>query len=381
MECPNCPEINLGEWSEILMAQLGGRRYPLGATFEITERCNLDCVHCFIHQSKGCKRGRNSEMSLDEIKRILDQMAEAGVINLLLTGGEVFVRPDFLKIYQHAKQLGMLVMVFTNGTLITEEIADFFAEWPPYFIEISSYGHTQETYESITQVPGSFSHYRNGIDLLLDRGLSLGLKTVVMTVNRHELDQMRAFAESLGVRFRFDGMIWPKLDGDKGPVKYRLSPKEIVDLDFVDLQRWDNFVRMHKEKDSQYSRSEYVYSCGAGYYGFHVDASGNLSMCMMSRQPSYDLRMGNLEKGWNYLKNVREKKRVLPTPCRTCTAGMMCNQCPGWSQIVHGDDETLVDFICETAHLRLQYFSLLENHLNEKEIIHGEKESLQSTGS
>ena len=362
MECPNCPEINLGEWSETLMAQLGGRRYPLGATFEVTERCNLDCVHCFIHQSNGCKRGNDSEMSLDEIKRILDQMAEAGVINLLLTGGEVFVRSDFLKIYQHAKQLGMLVMVFTNGTLITEEIADFFADWPPYFIEISCYGHTKETYESVTQVPGSFSRYRHAIQLLMDRSLPLGLKTIVMTINREELYQMRAYAESLGVRFRFDGMIWPKLDGDKEPVKYRLSPEEIVDLDFLDLQRWDNFVRMHKEKDSLYSRSEYVYSCGAGYYGFHVDASGKMSMCMMARHPSYDLRMENLEEGWKYLKNVREKKRVLDTPCRICVAGMICNQCPGWSQMVYGDEETPVEFICEMSHIRLQHLLSAENN-------------------
>jgi radical SAM protein with 4Fe4S-binding SPASM domain len=289
-------------------------------------------------------------------------MAEEGVINLLLTGGEVFVRPDFLKIYQHAKQLGMLVMVFTNGTLITEEIADFFAEWPPYFIEITSYGHTQGTYESITQVPDSFLHYRHGIDLLLDRGLSLGLKTVVMTINRHELDQMRAFAESLDVPFRYDGMIWPRLDGEQKPIKYRLSPAEVIALDQEDLQRRTNFDKMHSEKRTQFPRSEMVYSCGAGYYGFHVDASGMMSMCMMARKPAYDLRQGNLEEGWRFLKSVRETKRVLDTPCRTCTAGVLCPMCPGWSQIVHGDDETPVESVCEVGQLRLQYISSIQKH-------------------
>ena len=362
MECPNCPEINLGEWSEILMAQLGGRRYPLGATFEVTERCNLDCVHCFIHQSKGSKRGRNPEMSLDEIKRILDQMAEAGVINLLLTGGEVFVRPDFLKIYQHAKQLGMLVMVFTNGTLITEEIADFFGEWPPYFIEISCYGHTKETYESVTQVPGSFSRYRHAIQLLMDRSLPLGLKTIVMTINREELYQMRAFADSLGVPFRYDGMIWPGLGGDTGPIDYRLSPAEVIALDLDDLERRTNFIIMQTENEDQYLRNEMVYSCGAGYYGFHVDASGLMSMCMMARQPAFDLRQGNVDEGWEFLRSVREKKRTLDTICRTCTAGVLCTQCPGWSQIVHGDDETPVDYICEMGQLRLERISSLQSH-------------------
>lgn len=362
MECPTCPEISLGEWGQTLMAQLGGRRYPLSATFEVTERCNLDCVHCFINQPAGCRRGNCDEMNLDEIKRIFDQMVEAGIINLLLTGGEVFLRPDFLEIYRYAKQLGMLVMIFTNGTLIKERVADFLAEWPPYFIEFSTYGHTRETYERVTQVPGSFARYRGAIQLLLDRGVSLGLKTIVMTINRDELDQMRAFAESLGVPFRYDGMIWPRLDGGNEPIQYRLSPEEVVALDREDLQRRENFVKMHAERKSQYLRSEMVYSCGAGYYGFHVNASGQMSMCMMARQPAYDLRQGNLEKGWDFLKTVHEKKRVLDTPCRTCTAGVLCTQCPGWSQIVHRDDETPVDYVCEMGHLRLEFIKSLKNH-------------------
>jgi len=353
MECPTCPDISLGEWGETLMAQLGGRRFPLSATLEVTERCNLDCVHCFINQPASCKRGDCDELSLGEIKRILNQMAEAGVINLLLTGGEVFIRPDFLDIYKVAKQLGMLVMVFTNGTMINERIADFLADWPPYFIEISTYGHTQGTYERVTQVPGSFARYRHAIQLLLDRGVSTGLKTVVMTVNRDELDQMRSFAEERDVPFRYDGMIWPRLDGDQVPLNYRLSPQEVVALDREDLHRRTNFVKMHKEEKALYPRSELVYTCGAGYYGFHVDASGQMSMCMMARQPAYDLKQGSLEEGWEFLKTVREKKRVLDTPCRTCTAGVLCTQCPGWSQIVHGDDETPVDYVCEMGHLRL----------------------------
>ena len=361
MECPTCPDTSFGEWGETLIAQLGGRRYPLTVTFEVTERCNLDCVHCFINQPASCRQCNCDELSLDEIKRIFDQMAAAGVLNLLLTGGEVFIRPDFLDIYRYAKQLGMLVMVFTNGTLINEGIADFLAEWPPYFIEISTYGHTRKTYEYITQVPGSFDRYRRGIQLLHDRGLNLGLKTIVMTVNRDELDQMRTFAEELDIPFRYDGMIWPRMDGDQAPLKYRLSAAEVVALDREDLLRRENFVKMHSDQKSLYPRSEMVYSCGAGYYGFHLDASGQMSMCMMARQPAFDLRQGNLEQGWDFLRTIRERKRIMDTPCRTCKAGVLCTQCPGWSQIVHGDDETPVEFVCEMGHLRLDYILSIQD--------------------
>jgi MoaA/NifB/PqqE/SkfB family radical SAM enzyme len=123
-----CVDVSLTEWGSLLKTQLGGRRCPLGATFELTQRCNLNCVHCYINGSGGLGSGNNQELSLDEINRILDQMAGAGVVNLLLTGGEVFLRLDFLDIYRYAKGLGMLVMVFTNSTLLTEQAADFLAE-------------------------------------------------------------------------------------------------------------------------------------------------------------------------------------------------------------------------------------------------------------
>ena len=214
------------------------------------------------------------------------------------------------------------------------------------------------TLEKPTQVPGYFDLYRRGIQLMLERGLSLGLKTIVMTVNQEELVQMRLFAEGLDVPFRYDGMIWPRMDGSQEPIRYRLSPSEVVALDCEDLQRRTNFVKMHIEEKSLLPRSEMIYSCGAGYYGFHVNASGH----MMARHPAYDLRQGNLKEGWDFLKAVREKKRTLVTHCRTCTAGVLCTQCPGWSQIVHGDDETPVDYVCEMGHLRLNYISSFQNH-------------------
>ena len=360
MECLSCPDMTLADWGQNLMAKLGGRRFPLSASFEVTERCNLDCVHCFINHKGGCPWQKSGELSLIEIKTILDQMAEAGVINLLLTGGEVFIRPDFVEIYRYAKRLGMLVMVFTNGTMINERIADHLADLPPYFIEVSTYGHTRETYEHLTRVPGSFDRYRRGIELMIDRGLSLGLKTVLMTINRNEISQMKSFAESLDVPFRYDGMIWPRLDGGLQPLKVRLSPEEVVNLDMEDHHRWTNFIQMHREKKDLYPRREMVYSCGAGYYGFHVSASGQMSMCMMARQPAYDLRGGNLKEGWDFLEAVRNKKRILDTPCQTCKAAMLCTQCPGWSQMVHGDDETPVEYVCEIGHLRLQYTSSIQ---------------------
>ncbi len=106
---------------------------------------------------------------------------------LLFTGGEIFARKDFLDIYTHAKKRGLLITLFTNGTQITPAIADYLADWRPFAIEITLYGRTRETYERLTRVPGSFDRCMRGIRLLKERGLPLKLKTVAVTINRHEM--------------------------------------------------------------------------------------------------------------------------------------------------------------------------------------------------
>jgi radical SAM protein with 4Fe4S-binding SPASM domain len=361
MDCMVNPEISLNEWGKELVDRLGGRRYPLSATFELTERCNFNCVHCFINQPANSREVRERELSLSEIKGILNQMASEGVISLLLSGGEPLLRPDFLDIYMHAKRLGMLVTIFTNGTLLTSRILDVFSEYPPQLIEITLYGSTKKTFERITRLPKSFEAAIRGVEMVLKHGLPLNLKTMVLKVNRHELGEMKDIAEKLGVQFRSDKILWPRLDGQKGPEKFRLSPQEVIELEKQDLEVQNEW----QEQDGLFSdtvrrlRSDKVWICGGGFHSFHVNAYGRMSICQMTRQPAYDLRQGNLRDGWAFLDMIREEKRTIETPCRTCSVGVMCTQCPGWSQLVYGDHETPVDYICEIGRLRANYLSNL----------------------
>ena len=163
---------------------------------------------------------------------------------------------------------------------------------------------------------------------------------------------MMAFAEQLGVPFRYDAMLWPRSDGGHQPWTYRLSPEEIVSLDRDDPERREKWQGLDANLSAGLSRSEAVYHCGAGYQAFHVDAAGRMTLCMMARRLSYDLLQGSFAEGWKFLGTLREEKRHLDTPCRTCTAGIVCTQCPGWSQMVHGDNETPVDWVCKVGRLR-----------------------------
>lgn len=331
MACPDCIQHQIGSAELInhLAAQPGD--FPIAGSLELTLRCNVRCRHCYILYP-GATTG---EMSTDEVKAILDKLAEQGVLFLLLTGGEILARCDFREIYLHAKQLGFLLTLFTNATLIDEDMANFLAEWPPRRIEVTIYGHTEQTYEKVTGVHGSFARFRRGVELLLERNLPLALKTVVMRTNRHEFEQIQAWAQGLGVPFRFDAVINPQLDGGTSVLKERLDPEDVVRLDGLsDAHRAQYQTLM--DKAQKRPRSEKAFSCGAGIKTFHVDPRGHMHPCMMWRATPYDFKAGTLD-GWRtHVEALRNTAIPAESGCRNCAHHLGCNNCAATSALENG---------------------------------------------
>ena len=256
------------DWSLGIHRLSVGNRIPISGTIEVTQRCNHQCAHCYVNLPINDKEVRSRELTYEEHCRILDEITAAGCLWVCFTGGEIFVRKDFLDIYAYAKKKGLLPTLFTNGTLITAEIADFLVKWRPFNIEITLYGHTQKTYEKVTGVPGSYNRCLEGIHLLLVRGLPLELKAMAVTLNRHEIWDMKRFVEDdLGMEFKFDAMINPRCDCSRSPLEVRLSPAETVELDLKDPKRVEEWKRISEEFGGNYhSRkdSDRIWQCGGG---------------------------------------------------------------------------------------------------------------------
>lgn len=351
MDCPHIPIIPYHIFSERIHAKVTSERIPVAGGIDITERCNLKCAHCYIAYDPTKK-----EMISEEIRRILDEITDAGCLWFLITGGEPLVRDDFLDIYTYAKKKGLIITLFTNGTLITPYIADCLKEHPPFTVEITLYGITEETYEKITGVPGSFKRCMEGIDHLLERDIPLKLKTMVMTLNKDEIWDMKEYAERLGVDFHFDPVLNPRLDGSKNPCSLRLSPEEVVELDLADekrLKEWSEFCK----KFLGPPQSHNLYTCGAGVSSFHIDSYGKMSVCIMSRYKSYDLLQDSFHKGWyNSFPQFLKQKPKSDYKCGQCELLSLCGQCPGWAWLEHGNPEASVEYLCQIAHLRAEAF-------------------------
>ncbi|HKI26223.1 MAG TPA: radical SAM protein [Candidatus Sulfotelmatobacter sp.] len=346
-----------GTFSADLHQRQAGERVPLQVSIEVTRRCPLECLHCYNNLPMNDMEARRRELTKEEHFRVLDELVEMGCFWILYTGGEIFARKDFLEIYTYAKKKGFLITLFTNGTIITEQIADYLAEWPPFAIEITLYGRTRETYEALTMIPGSYDRCLRGIRLLKERGLPLKLKTVATSINKHEVMAMRRFAEEeLGVEFKMDGQINPRIDCSQSPLAVRLTPEEVVALDMAAPKGRSEYQRLAKhdlENPPNLSRIDTVYHCGGGMTGFALNAYGEMGICVISQQETFTVREAGVRQVWeNALLRMRSQKRTKLTKCVQCRIQSLCGMCPANGEMESGDRESPVEFLCQVAHLR-----------------------------
>lgn len=318
-------------------------RVPLSGSIELTRRCNLRCIHCYVG---GAARGGALELGTGAVLALIDEACAAGCLHLLITGGEPLLREDFAEVYRHAKLRGLLVTVFTNGTLIDEPTLDLFAELPPHLVEVSLYGASPRTCERITGVAGSCERCLRGVRGLLARKVRVGLKTVLMTENLGELDAIRKIADDLGVRFRFDAEIFPRLDGAADPLRLRVPPARVPREELRERGKRRQWVR-HFERTRGAPVTDSLYACGAGVTGFHVSAAGTLQPCLMVGRIGHDLSAGGFGVGWReVVGRISEQKVGGESACPGCEKRHLCGYCPGLFALESGSERVRSAYVC-----------------------------------
>jgi radical SAM protein with 4Fe4S-binding SPASM domain len=338
---------------------------------ELTERCNNACRHCYVNRPATDGEARRDELSTEEIEAFLAEAAELGALTVRLTGGEPLLRADFERIYVTARRAGLQVHLTTNACLVTPALADLFARIPPRApIQVSVYGMSEPSYESVSGVPGGFARFRRGLGLLLERGVPVALTGTALPETKTEAPRLEAWARDLGSDLK---PVWVTLlylrarrdDDAKNELIRSLRPDPDEVVAFLSARREDylgdlrDFCRRFMAPPGTA-----LFDCGAGK-AVCLGAHGGLQACLALHAPetSYDWRSGTLREAMeDFFPEVRLRRASDPEylrRCARCFLRGLCEQCPAWSWMENGALDRPVEYLCRVAHAQARALGLL----------------------
>lgn len=349
-----------------------GIRAPFTAGFELTAKCNLDCVHCYA------KPGRShTDMSTDEFKAIVDILAERGLMDAYFTGGEIFTRLDFEELFLYTKRKGVLLSLLSNITLLTKEHIKLFKDYPVEIISTTMYGYTEAAYERVTGVKGSYKQFMRALDLLRTNDINFELKYVAMEQNYDDVYAMREFGNRLGVPMVIILDVHPMSDGTTTPMSFRLTPEDAFEFDIKDEGRrnfWKDVardlltgeIRTVPRRTAERFKGGYLYPCSIANQHVFITSDYKMQGCVRASYRQFDLRKGTFDEGWAYLqREFVDKKSSASYKCSKCPNIRFCEHCVANFMLAYGDEEHPDPFFCTVAGLRKKFVDEEIAHLLE----------------
>lgn len=306
--------------------------------FELTDACNMSCLHCGSSASPYKRR----YIDFESIKKVADEVCKAydpRQIMICLTGGEPMLHPDFYEIAAYVTKLGFMCGITTNATLIDEKAALKIKNSGICSVGISLDG-TSKNHDHLRNKEGSFENAVKGISNLVevsDGKITLQVTTVVNKRNITELDAVYEIVCGLGVDS------WRVINLE--PIGRALDHKELLLdenefdylLNYIREKRFSPSVSIHVTYGcSHYLGEEYenetrdhYFTCGSGIIVGSVLCNGDIYSCLdIERRP--ELVQGNIHKDsfvdvWeNRFKQFRIDRSELCSMCQNCSERVYC---------------------------------------------------------
>jgi radical SAM protein with 4Fe4S-binding SPASM domain len=298
---------------------------------ELTRECNLSCKHCYA----GAGTPRDDELTFQEITSLIDQMAEIGVLSIVLTGGEPLLYPHIFEIMKYARKKRLSVLLFTNGTLIVPYIAQKLQLLPVFKVAVSVDGPDALTHDGIRGVDGAFQKTLRGIILLKNFEIPTQVNICLSRSNYDKFEEILFLMKHLGVTefyvrpvtFTGRNSSDKKDQSDKTEEDFSITPVEYLEA----LRLLHNFkvreLNMNPQKRVAYSPQEI--NCGIGTQSLTVQSDGTVVPCPLFAQDASlgSIRTQSLLEIWNdsSLLNTLRTMNIFEThPCKDCQFVGMC---------------------------------------------------------
>lgn len=352
---------------------------PINAILELTPLCNMNCDMCFVRLSAEEMKQKGRSRSAEEWIGLGREMKDAGTLFVLLTGGEPLLHPEFKKIYVAYKRMGMILTINTNGTLIDEQWADFFAQYPPRRINLTLYGKDGHTYRNLCHYPDGFDKVLRAIQLLQERKIDIKINGSITPENVGDIDDLFSIVDRLDAVWKFDTYMYPasRERDHLFEEKSRLTPEEAAAArvkimekrqgkeKFPDFAR--QFLQQGEAEPGEYATEEV--KCRAGRSSFMVNWQGMMRPCVMLSDPEEPVFDTGFAKAWKRITERFGKVR-LSAECSTCTMREVCQTCAACALLESGRFDGVPEYMCRYTKETLR---LLETYLqNDQEAGYGE---------
>lgn len=319
--------------ADLLAARARRVNAPTTVTIQVTDRCNYACAHCYqTHDAKP------DELTFDELRRILEELAEAGVLFLVLLGGEFFMRRDADDILRTAHELGFAIRLKTTGHHVTERRADFLASIRPLEVDLSVYAAGAHVHEEVTRHPGSWARTVAAAKRLIARRVPVVLRCPVMESNAAEVAGVEALARELGASYSFDAKITSQEDAGTSPLGLRM--KETTLRVFYRDAMGAMLDRQYRDHDAGAVNRLDATPCTAGFESIGIDPRGQVWPCSVLPVPAGDLRRQRFRDIWSgspVLDDVRTLTWARLAECNACEVRPYCSRCHSMALLEHGD--------------------------------------------
>jgi len=329
------------------------KRIPLYAYLELTYRCNLSCVHCYVDVPHAGK-----ELSFEEYACVLDQLAEAGTLYLTLSGGEPLVRKDFLDIVKYARKLGFVIIILTNATLITDDLADKLADFFPKLVGVTLYGSREEIYARTTRRRGFFQKAVKGIRLLSERNIPMNVGFYIFNFyTAEDMLKMKRICEDLDVGWRPFFKFTARNNGDLSPIHYLVSESQLEKFSkkIPEIPR----ILLHQKRRNRPDINSLI--CGSPRCLISVSPYGQIGTCnfVLSKQSIREKPLLEIWRNDPLLQKHKELKWKDMPSCLECDDFSQCNPCPGTNFLTTGSLNKIYKPYCRYAHVMRKAYEKL----------------------
>ena len=330
---------------------------PASGVFELTPRCNLKCKMCYVRLTPQQMAPLGRERTAAEWLALGRETTAAGMVFLLLTGGEPTLRADFCEIYEGLAQMGLSISINTNGTLLTDEVKALWHRLPPAQVNVTLYGVNREDYDALCGNPAAFDAVEDALAWLRQEGILVHLNTTMTPINAKKWLELEQYAQKLGLELRMTAYCFPpsrRSQCDACADFSRLPPEVAGELICKDLlfQQGPDAIRaraMDLDRPASHGcelESGEPMQCLAGKSQFWVTWNGATTPCGMLPEPVvHPFELGFADQ-WQALKQACDAIRLCPE-CTACPHQKSCMNCAAVTYAETGRFDGKPEYMCQ----------------------------------